>query len=51
MDKDDHQYKEPKEPQEPKEKNMRVFYRFKINDENNDISNLPHEDEYNDDKL
>lgn len=28
---------------------MRVFYRLKINDENSDISNLPHKDEYNDD--
>ena len=47
-DEDDHHYEEPKETQEPQEKNMRVFYRLKINDENNDISNLPHEDEYND---
>ena len=48
MDEDDHYYKKPKEPQEPQEKNMRVFYRLKINDKNTDISNLPHEDEYND---
>ena len=27
---------------------MRVFYRLKINDEDDDISNLPHKDEYND---
>ena len=28
--------------------NMTIFYRLKINDENNDISNLQQEDEYND---
>ena len=49
VDEGDHHYEEPKEPQESQETNMTVFYRLKINDESNDISNLPHKDEYNDD--
>ena len=45
---DEHHYEELKEPQELQEKTMRVFYRLQINDQNNDLSNLQQEDEYND---
>ena len=45
-DEDGHPYEESWEKEETQEKNMRVFYKLKIN---GDLSRLPHEEEFNED--